>query len=36
VVAGYTAVVPFVGSAIAIGGPPDPPPPDRRGERHFV
>jgi hypothetical protein len=34
--AGYTAVVPFVGSAVAIGGPPAPPPPDPRGERRFV
>lgn len=33
---GYTAVVPFVGSAVAIGGPPAPPPPEGRGERRFA
>lgn len=35
-VPGYASVLPFVGSAIAIGGPPHPPPPDPRGQRRFV
>jgi hypothetical protein len=35
-VPGYASVIPFVGSAVAIGGPPAPPPPDPRGERRFV
>ena len=33
---GYTSVLPFVGSAIAIGGPPHPPPPDPRGEFRYA
>jgi hypothetical protein len=35
-VPGYSSVLPFVGSAVAIGGPPALPPPDPRGERRFV
>lgn len=35
-VAGYASVIPFVGSAVAIGGPPAPPPPDPRGEHRFA
>jgi hypothetical protein len=33
---GYSGVLPFVGSAIAIGGPPAPPPHDSRGETRFA
>jgi hypothetical protein len=33
---GYSSVLPFVGSAIAIGGPPAPPPHDPRGETRFA
>ena len=33
---GYRSVIPFVGSAVAIGGPPAPPPPDPRGEPRLV
>lgn len=33
---GYRSVIPFVGSAVAIGGPPAPPPPDSRGERRYA
>jgi hypothetical protein len=35
-VPGYSSVLPFVGSAIAIGGPPELPPPDPRGDRRLV
>ena len=35
-VPGYASVIPFVGSAVTIGGPPAPPPPDPGGERRFV
>lgn len=33
---GYRSVIPFVGSAVAIGGPPAPPPPSPRGELRLV
>ena len=33
---GYRSVIPFVGSAVAIGGPPAPPPPGPRGEPRLV
>jgi hypothetical protein len=33
---GYRSVIPFVGSAVAIGGPPAPPPPDPRGEPRYA
>jgi hypothetical protein len=35
-VPGYTSVFPFVGSAIAIGGPPAPPPPGAHDDRRFA
>lgn len=33
---GYRSVIPFVGSAVSIGGPPASPPPDPRGEPRYA